>query len=407
MSTLLIRNGAIVTPDSCLQSVDLLVKDGHIAEVSSRAVLTADQVIDAAGKFVMPGIIDLHTDALESEITPRPGANFPLEVALQEIDTKMLSCGITTVYHSIHLGYKDADVHSKSKYTRKQIIEATSKFARESALCNSKIHLRFEITGTHALDTLEDMMENGVIDLLSFMDHTPGQGQYPREQFIKNQTSKGFTEEQATEELERRQSRSKVSREDLKRITKRANELGIPVASHDDDRPELVQKNFEMGLTISEFPINVETAAKATALGMQVLGGASNVLRGGSLSGNLCMTEAIKAGFLDGLCSDYYPPSIYHSIFKLHREEGLTLPQSTNLATLTPAFSAGIQANKGSLEVGKDADIILVELKGELPRITHTIVNGQLVFASQSNPKGKANPSYNNKIESQPDFANA
>lgn len=405
MSTLLIRNGSVVTPDEIIPSCSLLVSDGTITQISASENIVADRVIEAKGNFVLPGIIDLHTDALESEVTPRPGANFPLKVALQEIDTKMLACGITTVYHSIHLGYDDAVNSSKSKYTRKEIIEETHRFAQSSALCDSKIHLRFEITGTDAVGLLKELIEAGTIDLLSFMDHTPGQGQYPRDHFIKNQMSKGFTEEQAIEELDRRQSRSRVSREELQNITKRATELGIPVASHDDDQPELVQKNHDMGLTISEFPINMETAQKATELGMHVLGGASNVLRGGSLSGNLCMTEAIKSGALGGLCSDYYPPSIYHSVFKLHHEQDLSLPCSTKLATLSPAIAAGIQECKGSIELGKKADLILVEVVDGLPRITHTIVEGKVVFESPSQSSHFQNET--SEISAEPDLANA
>lgn len=409
MSTLLIRNGTIISPNSIIQDSNLLVRDGVIESISADLDMDADEIIEANGKFILPGIIDLHTDALESEITPRPGANFPLRVALQEIDTKMLSCGITTVYHSIHLGYDDAVRSSKSKYTRSQIIEATREFGQQSALCDSRIHLRFEITGVHALETLKELLEEQAIDLLSFMDHTPGQGQYPRDVFIKNRLSEGYTEDQAIKELEKRQSRDRVSRADLEALTHRAIELGIPVASHDDDQPEVVRQNAAMGLGISEFPINMETAEAATELGMHVLGGASNVLRGGSLSGNLSMTEAIKAGVLDGLCSDYYPPAIYHSIFRLHYDHGIALPESVRLATLNPATAAGIQHSKGSIEEGKSADIILVEQINNLPRVTHTLVNGQLVFRS---PKGK-NHTPSEKVsrgtipESKPNYTNA
>jgi alpha-D-ribose 1-methylphosphonate 5-triphosphate diphosphatase len=145
-----------------------------------------------------------------------------------------------------------------------------------------------------------------------------------------------------------------------------------------------------MGVNICEFPINLETAEHAINLGMHVVGGASNILRGGSLTGNASMTEAVTKGVVDTLCSDYYPPAILHSIFKLHQQEGLTLPDAVKLASLHPAKAAGIASQTGSIEEGKDADLLIIKMIDNIPMVTHTIVRGNVVSqAALKAPKEK------------------
>ncbi len=402
MGKLLIRNARVVTDSEVKENCDLLVENGRIESIGLIEEDVDAITIDGTDKTVLPGIIDLHTDALEAEITPRPGANFPLEVALQEIDSKMLCCGITTVYHSLHLGYDVATLKSKSKYSREEIFRATREHGKRRARANSKIHLRFEIVGIKVVDTLDRLLEEGLVDLLSFMDHTPGQGQYPKEEFLKRRVEEGVSREDAIADLVRMQARPRVDSSQLQRIARKASELDIPIASHDDDSAEKVVENHKLGIGIGEFPITLEAARKAKELGMWVLGGASNVLRGGSLSGNLCMAEAIEAGALDGLCSDYYPPSIVHAIFALSEKGTLPLVEAVRLATLNPARAARIDRYTGSLERGKDADIIVLEIAEGRPRVCNTIVQGRLAYNS---PAKRQAHEYRKASASQPDYA--
>jgi alpha-D-ribose 1-methylphosphonate 5-triphosphate diphosphatase len=136
----------------------------------------------------------------------------------------------------------------------------------------------------------------------------------------------------------------------------------------------------------------METAQYAASMGLHTAGGASNVLRGGSLSGNLDMTEAIKAGAVGILSSDYYPAAILHSVFKLHREHGLSLPRAVNLATLNPAKAMGMHEKTGSLGVGKRADLLLVQHPAGLPMVTYTMVSGSLVVQTAFKSASHARP---------------
>ncbi|HEY4325568.1 MAG TPA: alpha-D-ribose 1-methylphosphonate 5-triphosphate diphosphatase [Mucilaginibacter sp.] len=380
MKSFIINNATVVTPYEVLSDTSLLVEHGIITHIAPQIdEKYAATIIDAEGAIVMPGIIDIHTDALDAEIMPRSGADMPINVAFRELERKMSGCGFTTVYHSMHLGYDMAELNSRSKYTRNEIFETVYQASKGSTLLNNKIHLRFELTGVRAYDTCFELMDKGYISLLSVMDHTPGQGQLKKETFVTYLMKAGKTEEEALAMIEERQKMPIIEGEKLEALINHAQKLHITVASHDDDTVEKVNYMHGLGVNICEFPINMETAVHASKLGMHVVGGASNILRGGSLSGNLDMADAVLQGAVDSLCSDYYPPAILHSVFKLYNENNFPLHEAVNLATLNPAKAAGISKHTGSIETGKDADLLIVKLIDNIPMVTHTMVKGNLV----------------------------
>jgi alpha-D-ribose 1-methylphosphonate 5-triphosphate diphosphatase len=382
MNTILITNAQVVTPDGVIPGGSVWVEEGRIRQTGAVTdpLSLSGQLLDADGAYVMPGIIDIHTDAMDVEIVPRPGADIPIEVAFRELERKMCSCGITTVYHSLHLGYETAESQSRSRYSRSDVFREVHAAATRPTLIRNKIHLRFELSGLPAYEQSLELMRDGLVDLLSIMDHTPGQGQFSREKFKEFILSQGKSEDQFHQELMERFSRPRVEGDKLETMVRTAKEGGLPVASHDDDTVEKIDAMLALGAGICEFPINMETARYATRMGMHVAGGASNVLRGGSLSGNLDITAAIREGAVDVLCSDYYPAAILHSVFKLHRELGLPLHAAVNLATLHPAESVGLDKTLGSLETGKEADLLVVKMQDGLPMVTHSMVAGIFVM---------------------------
>jgi alpha-D-ribose 1-methylphosphonate 5-triphosphate diphosphatase len=385
----LITNATIVTPRGVITDSALIIEKGRIAAIGPNESLADSfagdlEVVDVEGAYVMPGLIDLHTDTLEKEITPRPSADFPIDVAVQELDRKMIACGITTVYHSLHFGYEEAELSNRSRYSRRDVLEGVRAMAGRHTLARTRIHARYEVVGMgpQSLPIVQAALADGFIDLLSFMDHTPGQGQYTRGLFIERQAKQGIGEEEALRRLAEKQGRPRLSPEEMQEVATMALNLGIPIASHDDDTEEKVRQMHALGVTICEFPINLHSARIARELGMEVLGGASNVLRGGSLTGNLNVTDAIKDGSVNGLCSDYYPPAMLHAVFKLWNSQVQPLHEAVASATLVPARAAGIGRETGSLEVGKDADLIVVRLRDRTPYVTQTYVRGERVHTA-------------------------
>ena len=68
--TILIKNGRLINPSENLDKVmDIFVEDGIIKEKAESIEKQADTVIDAAGCYVMPGLIDLHVHFRDPGLT--------------------------------------------------------------------------------------------------------------------------------------------------------------------------------------------------------------------------------------------------------------------------------------------------------------------------------------------------
>jgi alpha-D-ribose 1-methylphosphonate 5-triphosphate diphosphatase len=381
MNDLIINNACIVTPAEVIKNGSVVVVNGKIVEVSD-STKTNDspnfQRIDAGGKYLLPGIIDLHTDAIDLEICPRPGADFPIEVAFRELEKRMCGVGITTVFHSMHLGSREYEKELRSKYSRMDVFEQVFAACNKHSLINNKIHLRYESTGVDEYDQCIELVKRGYISFFSFMDHTP------TEELLTGEKLKAFaaryrlSEDQAIAEIKARMARPGISKQKKSELIRFLKEKNIPIASHDDRTTDAVEENHQTGISISEFPITMEVAKKATELNMDSIGGAANVLRGGSNIGNLKVQDAVGQRIINILCSDYYPPAILHSIFILHKNNILSLPESVNIATLNPAKAAKIDRLKGSIEKGKEADLLLVDTSNSVPMLYTTIVGGNI-----------------------------
>jgi alpha-D-ribose 1-methylphosphonate 5-triphosphate diphosphatase len=244
------------------------------------------------------------------------------------------------------------------------------------------VHLRYEISGAYALPDVHQAIDDGIVDLLSIMDHRPGWGQMSRERFLRNRRKHGLSEQDALADFERRFNEPVIPRQELERLVEHAHTCGIYVASHDDVGPEQVSAMNQLGINIAEFPLSLEGAREALRLGMGTIGGAANSLRGGSLSGNLCVNSAIDERCITALCSDYYPPALLHAPFQMERQGRLSLPEAINLVSLNPARLVGMADQTGSIEVGKLADFAVVEHRGDRPKVIQSWVGGRLVHQS-------------------------
>jgi alpha-D-ribose 1-methylphosphonate 5-triphosphate diphosphatase len=289
------------------------------------------------------------------------------------------------MYHSISLWPKHAS-NLKRKAARDEnyvwkIIREIADASKSKHIINHKLHLRFDITFFQAIPALIEHIENGDTALLSFMDHTPGQGQYRDIEAIKK-SMKASNPERSEAEIDKRLTKrmqvERISSEDLAGISRVAKDMGIPVASHDDDSYEKVDfvKN-DLYASISEFPVELKIARYAKKSGMKTLGGAVNVMLGKSHSGNLSAADGILDGSIDMLCSDYYPPSMLQAAFKLHKQYDLPLWDTVKLITAIPADAVGIGNETGSIAEGKRADLIIVDAAGSFPNIVAVITNGK------------------------------
>ncbi|MBR5319661.1 MAG: phosphonate metabolism protein PhnM [Peptococcaceae bacterium] len=372
-----IKNGKIVTPDEVIEGKSLLIEDGCIYDICEFDK-KADKVIDAHGRYIMPGFIDVHADKIEKVINPRPTAVFDFELGLKEVEKELLQQGITTIYHSFSL-YKDlafGQCLMRKKENVSKMAELIEDIHNRDHLIHHRCHLRLEIDNLEVYTIAKDMMDKNLVHEISFMDHTPGQGQYKNLAVYEKSVSKssGQTFEQI---LDYHKNKEKLTFEQMKELTEIAHSKKITVASHDDDTKEKLEVNAQIGVDISEFPITIEVAKEAKKKGFYTVVGAPNILLGGSHSGNMSAAEAILNNCADILCSDYYPQAMLHAIFIMHHKHGVPIPEMVKKVTLNPAKATRIDEEYGSLEQGKKADILIVDEIDGYPVITHVLVDGK------------------------------
>ncbi|WP_459129085.1 phosphonate metabolism protein PhnM [Guggenheimella bovis] len=374
-----IINGQVVFKDA-IRAVDLYVEDGRIQFTG-----TDDEIIDAKGAWITPGFIDVHSDYIEHMSAPRPTSLMDLKISLAEAERELLVHGITTMYHSLSL-YKD-DVFAHKPIRTPEKVKKLMDFIYEEHskkhLVRHRFHARFEIDNLEQIEPVKKAIEEGKIQLLSFMDHTPGQGQY-RNIEVYCKTLRGY-QDISTEFLEKHikesQTKAKMTFSTMQEIAQVAKDHNIPIASHDDDSEEKVVLMKSLGTSISEFPISLDVAKKAIELG-SVAVGAPNILLGGSHSGNLSAAEAILNGCADILCSDYYPASLLHSIFYMNEHHDIPIYEMVNMLTLNPATALGLD-DFGSIEEGKVADLLFIRKIEDLARIEKVMVDGKVVLETR------------------------
>ena len=379
---IIIENASLVCPEGILEDGTIAVENGFITEVRSGRIPGEQTRIDAKGKLVLPGFVDIHSDAIEKEIEPRPRSYFPFDIAIAELDKKMAASGITTIYHS--LSFAEHEIGLRKNETAAEIVKKINTMSPNLSV-NTKVHVRYEITDTTAVASLEELIRGGFVHLMSFMDHTPGQGQFKEVMEFKNYFGTVY-QKHGTEldsMIERKLSVLQDTKEEmLGYLIGLCKRHDIPLASHDDDTDKKIDWMRSMGITITEFPVNLETARYASNEGLHVCVGAPNILRGSSVIKNLSARQAVADGCVDIICSDYVPMAMLHAVFILHRTLALPLYEVAKMASLYPAKAVGISSYTGSLEIGKVADMIIVDHTDAIPRIKKSFVSGREVFST-------------------------
>ncbi|WP_289035119.1 alpha-D-ribose 1-methylphosphonate 5-triphosphate diphosphatase [uncultured Roseibium sp.] len=359
------KNARLVLPDSVMDGA-LQVEEGKIADISAATTAAGH---DLEGDYLIPGLVELHTDHLEVHYAPRPKVRWNPVSAVQAHDAQIACAGITTVFDALRVGMdEDADLRAGDM---RQLADAIETGQAENRLrADHFIHLRCEVSAPDVLDAYSVFEGDDKIRLISLMDHTPGQRQFVSLDAYKvyYQGKKGFSDEQMSAFIKARQERAgNIAPDNRKKIAADAHGRGIAIASHDDASLDHVGEAIDLGTRIAEFPTTVEAARASHDANMAVLMGAPNVVRGGSHSGNVSARELAEAGCLDVLSSDYVPVSLIQAAFQLADEvEAISLPKAVAMVTSTPADTIGL-TDRGSLEVGRRADLVQVRMVGNVP----------------------------------------
>ena len=355
------RNARIVTADRVFLGC-LRVEDGLIAEIGEDGSSGAG--VDFEGDYLLPGLIELHTDHLESHYVPRPAVTWHAGSAVLAYDAQIAAAGITTVFDSFRVGVDEYEVGARLGDKVAPLIQAVRRAADAGLLrADHLTHLRCEVPALNVVDTLNALLAAHSAELISLMDHTPGQRQFrDLEKYFTYYSGKSGRPQTDLEEVARERQRVGRARalENRPRIVEIARARGIALASHDDTTAEEVALAHREGITIAEFPTTLEAASASRASGMATVMGAPNVVRGGSHSGNASARALAEAGELDILSSDYVPAALLMAAFRLADTPAVGgLAGAVRLVSKAPAEATGL-TDRGEIAAGRRADLLRV-----------------------------------------------
>lgn len=366
-----LKNAQIVLQDEIVHG-SLCVRDGKIVDISSGNGITGE---DAEQDFVLPGLIELHTDHLEQHYSPRPGVTWNLTAAIQAHDVQIAASGITTVFDCLRLGADDDGGFAKGEM---RAMSAAIALAQHDGRLRAdhRIHLRCEVSAPNVMDHYAEFADDQNVGLVSLMDHSPGQRQFQTmDQYtLYYKEKRGWTEERFQKFVERRKQQSATySDKHRKALSTICKEQNIAIASHDDATLDHVEEAKQHGVTVAEFPTSMEAASASHEAGMGVLMGAPNVVRGKSHSGNIAAHDLARSDVLDILSSDYVPFSLIYAPFVLSDEvEQITLPKAVAMVSANPAQQVGLH-DRGKLEIGLRADFSIVRRIGSQPPVVRSV----------------------------------
>jgi alpha-D-ribose 1-methylphosphonate 5-triphosphate diphosphatase len=332
--------------------------------------------LTAHGLLVLPGIIDIHGDAFERSLMPRPGVGFDERVALLDVDRQMLGNGITTAFHGVTMSWEPGLRGIESAQKIIGAIEAM----KEELVIDTHIHLRHETFNLDAEPLISEWLHAGRIGCLAFNDHMEGtiKTRNRPEKIRKHIERTGLSDDAFFALVESVYARAPDVMSSLERLAEAANKAGVPILSHDDMTPAMRDQFRALGVAIAEFPINAETASNAAEHGDAIVFGAPNVLRGGSHTGCPSAAEMVKEGLCTVLASDYYYPSLLHAPFHLAERGDAPLAKAWGLVSTGPAAALGMR-DRGRIEPGLRADIVLIDAADRsAPRVVAVIIAGRL-----------------------------
>ncbi|WP_416906916.1 MAG: alpha-D-ribose 1-methylphosphonate 5-triphosphate diphosphatase [Polymorphobacter sp.] len=354
----ILTNARIVTPDGVVSGA-LAMADGVISAIDEGNSALG---FDCEGDWLIPGIIDIHTDNLERHYFPRPGIDWnPVSAAIVH-DGLCISVGVTTVYDSLSVGSFGAGESRKADNLHRLVDGLHGAVAAGMLKADHRIHWRCEAPSDVLADWLPPLAERPLTGLYSLMDHTPGQRQYRNtSRFFTMWRKEGLSEDDIAARMAERAER--VARNDARNrrfVAAIAHEQKLPLASHDDETVAHIEDAASHGVTIAEFPVTAEAAEAARAHGMCVIMGGPNLIRGGSYSGNVPASALIEAGMHIGFASDYVPRSLLECAFALAGERwGLPMEQAVDTVTGAPARAMGLD-DRGALVPGRRGDVVRV-----------------------------------------------
>ena len=378
-SSLVLTDAQIVLADRIIEHGWLAAVDGKIVEIGEGRA--PENGISLQGDMLIPGLVELHTDHLEVHIEPRPKVDWHATSAVVAYDAQIAAAGITTVFDCLRIG---ADRENRDRGGARAIRVANTiakEVERGNLRAEHHTHLRCEICSEDVVYAAENFLEIHPVGIMSLMDHTPGQRQFRdinklreyyqgKMQVSEDELQKFFDDRYRMHEIYAVPHRSK--------LVEIAKSHDVTLASHDDTTVEHVDESKADGAAIAEFPTTIEAAEASRRVGISVMMGAPNLIRGGSHSGNVAASDLARNDLLDVFSSDYIPASLIMAAFALPEHSGMDLSRAIQTVTKAPAEAVGF-SDRGEIAIGKRADLVRVR-NDETPVVRTVWREGQRVL---------------------------
>ena len=360
--------------DGRLEETPLIVEDGIIAEVG--ADTPARATLDAQGLLVLPGIVDIHGDAFERQMMPRPHVVVATDIALMESDRQVVANGITTVFHGVTWSWEPGLRGSENARDILRTIEALGK----RLAADTRFHLRHETYNVACEDEIKDWIAARRIHMVAFNNHLPSVDTITNRPHRIDEMAirAGMSRADFIALVERLRELGDEVGKSIKRIAARAVAESVPLLSHDDSSVEQRAGFRALGCRVCEFPMNIETARAAAAAGDAIVLGAPNVMRGKSHLGWVNATTMVADGLCQVLASDYYYPAPLIAPFRLAERGAAPFEKAWRLVSEEPARAAGL-SDRGRLERGLRADVVVVDASLGLPQVVAVVAAGRVV----------------------------
>lgn len=395
MGAILIDGARVIFGD-CVTRASVRIEDGRITGIDTGR--DGATVIDGRGRTLAPAFVDIHGDAFERQIMPRPGVTVPVQAALLETDRQLAANGIATAYHALTLSWEPG---LRSVDTGWQVLRGLRALAPRLTVEN-RLQLRWETFCPEALPLIAEALKDRSTPSVAFNDHTSAALLHPSiavhdrpfdlvpdypltdtasPDFARKMDSRAKRSHMATPDFVALMRsvwdrRGRVA-DDIGTVAFLARESGAPMLSHDDSQTDTRDFYRAHGSRIAEFPMHERVFVSARDAGDWIVLGAPNAMRGGSHLGSPSAAEMIRRGLCDILASDYFYPAMLGAVVRLLADGVADLPALWRLVSANPAAAMGL-SDRGRIAPGLRADLVLLDWpEGAMPAPVRTFISGR------------------------------
>lgn len=400
MTAHIFEGARVILPEAVVET-SVRVEDGHITGFDTAR--GGAEIVPASGMILAPAMVDIHGDAFERQLMPRPGVTLPAGAALLETDRQLAANGIGTAYHALTLSWEPG---LRSVETGWQVYRALQDLAPRLTV-EHRLQLRWETFCHEAIPLIAAALAGPLTPSIAFNDHTSMGVLRPdvplQERPFELRDDFPVTDLDGPDFAAKMADRAKRAmlpgpdfvalvrdiwqrRPDvpgwIAQVAAAGRMAGAPMLSHDDSQEEARLFFREHGAKLSEFPMNRRVAAFARAGGDTIVLGAPNAARGGSHLGSVGAADMIREGLCDILASDYHYPSLVSAVARLHADGVAPLPALWRLVSDNPARALGL-TDRGRIETGLRADLVVLDWPDAgLPAVRQTWLAGRRAYGA-------------------------